>query len=204
MIFTNFYLFCIFTAQVQKTSPNIHNILSNSTSSKVDLKKVKKTTENPEVDLDESSSSTSSNEDYGEKLSGNVSHNANQTSISNLPSIIPSDSFQLVNRKQIQMPDSLPKNETFLSMDESMDSNDESSMQLDKNNSNYKRIRRSEALLTQAAKCVSKGQTFQTVSNMFNIPVSTIRFFMARKGILPKRKRGRSSGGSFGIIFKNN
>lgn len=118
--------------------------------------------------------------------------------------MIPSESFQLNNRKHTEISDSLPKNESFLSMDDSMDSNDESSMQLDKNHSNYKRIRRSEALLTQAAKCVSKGQTFQTVSNMFNIPVSTIRFFMARKGILPKRKRGRSSGGSFGILFKNN
>ncbi|XP_067636176.1 protein bric-a-brac 1 [Eurosta solidaginis] len=56
-----------------------------------------------------------------------------------------------------------------------------------------KRIRRSEASLAQAAKCVSKGQTFQTVSNMFNIPVSTIRFYMARKGILPRRKRGRGA-----------
>ncbi|XP_022231640.1 protein jim lovell isoform X2 [Drosophila obscura] len=64
----------------------------------------------------------------------------------------------------------------------------------------YKRVRRSEASLAQAAKCVSKGETFQTVSNMFNIPVSTIRFYMARKGILPKRKRGRGashSGNSF-------
>ncbi|XP_034664555.1 protein jim lovell isoform X4 [Drosophila subobscura] len=57
----------------------------------------------------------------------------------------------------------------------------------------YKRVRRSEASLAQAAKCVSKGETFQTVSNMFNIPVSTIRFYMARKGILPKRKRGRGA-----------
>lgn len=55
----------------------------------------------------------------------------------------------------------------------------------------YKRVRRSEASLAQAAKYISNGQTFQTVSNMFNIPVSTIRFYMARKGILPKRKRGR-------------
>lgn len=57
----------------------------------------------------------------------------------------------------------------------------------------YKRVRRSEACLAQAAKCVSKGQTFQTVSNLYNIPVSTIRFYMARKGILPKRKRGRGA-----------
>lgn len=38
-----------------------------------------------------------------------------------------------------------------------------------------RRIRRSETLLRQAAECVSKGQTFQTVSDMFNIPISTIR-----------------------------
>ncbi|XP_070139040.1 uncharacterized protein [Drosophila bipectinata] len=57
----------------------------------------------------------------------------------------------------------------------------------------YKRVRRPEASLAQAAKYISKGRTFQTVSNMFNIPVSTIRFYMARKGILPKRKRGRGA-----------
>lgn len=76
--------------------------------------------------------------------------------------------------------------------------NDESALQmsLDSPNNSYKRVRRSEASLAQAAKCVSKGQTFQTVSNMFNIPVSTIRFYMARKGILPKRKRGRGSSSS--------
>ncbi|XP_059609762.1 longitudinals lacking protein-like [Phlebotomus argentipes] len=38
-----------------------------------------------------------------------------------------------------------------------------------------RRIRRSENLLAQAADCVSRGQTFQTVSNMFHIPISTIR-----------------------------
>lgn len=69
-------------------------------------------------------------------------------------------------------------------------------MNIDSPNNSYKRVRRSEASLAQAAKCVSKGQTFQTVSNMFNIPVSTIRFYMARKGILPKRKRGRGSSNS--------
>ncbi|XP_075156321.1 uncharacterized protein LOC142229631 [Haematobia irritans] len=63
-------------------------------------------------------------------------------------------------------------------------------------NSSLRRIRRSEESLEQAAKCVSKGQTFQTVSNMYNIPVSTIRFYMARKGILPKRKRGRGASSS--------
>ncbi|XP_016973094.1 uncharacterized protein LOC108040242 [Drosophila rhopaloa] len=67
----------------------------------------------------------------------------------------------------------------------------------------YKRVRRSEASLAQAAKCVSKGETFQTVSNMFNIPVSTIRFYMARKGILPKRKRGRGASHAGNIIITN-
>lgn len=38
-----------------------------------------------------------------------------------------------------------------------------------------RRIRRSEAILRQAAECVSRGQTFQTVSDMFHIPISTIR-----------------------------
>lgn len=38
-----------------------------------------------------------------------------------------------------------------------------------------RRIRRSETLLRQAAECVSRGQTFQTVSDMFHIPISTIR-----------------------------
>lgn len=38
-----------------------------------------------------------------------------------------------------------------------------------------RRIRRSETLLRQAADCVSRGQTFQTVSDMFQIPISTIR-----------------------------
>ncbi|CAB3233507.1 unnamed protein product [Arctia plantaginis] len=56
-----------------------------------------------------------------------------------------------------------------------------------------KRIRRSEQVLRQAADCVSRGLTFQTVSEQFNIPISTIRFFMARKGILPQRRRGRST-----------
>ncbi|KAI5640104.1 hypothetical protein NE865_07518 [Phthorimaea operculella] len=56
-----------------------------------------------------------------------------------------------------------------------------------------KRIRRSEVLLRQAADCVCQGSTFQTVSDQFNIPISTIRFFMARKGILPKRRRGRNA-----------
>ncbi|TMW48416.1 hypothetical protein DOY81_006506 [Sarcophaga bullata] len=71
------------------------------------------------------------------------------------------------------------------------------------NNCSLRRIRRSEESLEQAAKCVSKGQTFQTVSNMFNIPVSTIRFYMARKGILPKRKRGRGASNTGGMTGLN-
>ncbi|KAJ1520998.1 hypothetical protein ONE63_004068 [Megalurothrips usitatus] len=55
------------------------------------------------------------------------------------------------------------------------------------------RIRRSENELRQAAECVVKGSTFQTVSDRFGIPISTIRFYMARRGILPQRRRGRSS-----------
>lgn len=44
-----------------------------------------------------------------------------------------------------------------------------------------RRIRRSESLLRQAADSVSKGQTFQTVSDMFQIPISTIRcVFLSR------------------------
>jgi ABC-type taurine transport system ATPase subunit len=55
------------------------------------------------------------------------------------------------------------------------------------------RIRRSEAELTKAAECVQKGMTFQNVSDIFNIPISTIRFYMARRGILPQRRRGRTA-----------
>jgi hypothetical protein len=43
------------------------------------------------------------------------------------------------------------------------------------NTSAGRRVRRSEAILRQAAECVSRGQTFQTVSDMFHIPISTIR-----------------------------
>lgn len=43
-------------------------------------------------------------------------------------------------------------------------------------NNTPRRIRRSEALLKQAADCVSRGQTFQHVSDMFSIPISTIRY----------------------------
>lgn len=42
-------------------------------------------------------------------------------------------------------------------------------------NASGRRVRRSEALLRQAAECVSRGQTFQTVSDTFQIPISTIR-----------------------------
>lgn len=59
--------------------------------------------------------------------------------------------------------------------------------------SSSRRIRRPEATLQEAAQCVSRGETFQRVSTMFGIPISTIRFYMARKGILPRRKRGRTT-----------
>lgn len=58
-------------------------------------------------------------------------------------------------------------------------------------NSGTKRIRRSEDELMKAADCVGRGMTFQNVSHIFGIPISTIRFYMARRGILPQRRRGR-------------
>lgn len=61
-----------------------------------------------------------------------------------------------------------------------------------------RRIRRSDEELRRAAECITRGQTFQTVSDQFNIPISTIRFYMARKGILPRRKRGRACSGPTG------
>uniref|UniRef100_A0A182R758 BTB domain-containing protein n=1 Tax=Anopheles funestus TaxID=62324 RepID=A0A182R758_ANOFN len=71
--------------------------------------------------------------------------------------------------------------------------------QLDTNNVG-RRVRRSEEILKQAAEHVSRGDTFQNVSLKFDIPISTIRyvsiietFYMARKGILPRRKRGRTA-----------
>ncbi|XP_018575441.1 zinc finger and BTB domain-containing protein 14-like [Anoplophora glabripennis] len=62
-----------------------------------------------------------------------------------------------------------------------------------------RRIRRSDEELRRAAECITRGQTFQTVSDQFNIPISTIRFYMARKGILPRRKRGRACAGPLGV-----
>lgn len=38
-----------------------------------------------------------------------------------------------------------------------------------------RRVRRPEATLQEAAEYVSSGETFQKVSSMFNIPISTIR-----------------------------
>lgn len=38
-----------------------------------------------------------------------------------------------------------------------------------------RRIRRPESTLQQAAEYVSSGETFQKVSTLFNIPISTIR-----------------------------
>ncbi|CAH1971476.1 unnamed protein product [Acanthoscelides obtectus] len=67
-----------------------------------------------------------------------------------------------------------------------------------------RRIRRSDEELRRAAECITRGQTFQTVSDQFNIPISTIRFYMARKGILPRRKRGRAcAGGSMSLSGLN-
>lgn len=40
---------------------------------------------------------------------------------------------------------------------------------------------------------VVRGTTFQVASEKYNIPISTIRFYMDRKGILTRRKRGRGS-----------
>lgn len=62
--------------------------------------------------------------------------------------------------------------------------------------SSAKRIRRTDEELRRAAECITRGQTFQNVSDQFSIPISTIRFYMARKGILPRRKRGRACSGS--------
>ncbi|KAL0281173.1 UNVERIFIED_CONTAM: hypothetical protein PYX00_002237 [Menopon gallinae] len=59
----------------------------------------------------------------------------------------------------------------------------------------FNRIRRSEEELQKAAEMVRGGMTFQTASDTFNIPISTIRFYMARRGILPQRRRGRGSSG---------
>lgn len=67
-----------------------------------------------------------------------------------------------------------------------------------------RRIRRSDEELRRAAECITRGQTFQTVSDQFNIPISTIRFYMARKGILPRRKRGRACAGPVGIPMPGN
>ncbi|XP_015115225.1 protein abrupt isoform X1 [Diachasma alloeum] len=56
-----------------------------------------------------------------------------------------------------------------------------------------RRQRRSEAELKQASDMVARGMTFQVASEKYNIPISTIRFYMVRKGILQRRKRGRGS-----------
>lgn len=56
-----------------------------------------------------------------------------------------------------------------------------------------RRQRRSEEELKQASDMVARGMTFQVASEKYNIPISTIRFYMVRKGILQRRKRGRGS-----------
>ncbi|XP_011350677.1 protein abrupt isoform X2 [Ooceraea biroi] len=59
-----------------------------------------------------------------------------------------------------------------------------------------RRRRRSEKELKQASDMVACGMTFQRSSDKYKIPISTIRFYMARKGMLKKRKRGRASLGT--------
>ncbi|XP_043283129.1 broad-complex core protein isoforms 1/2/3/4/5 isoform X1 [Venturia canescens] len=56
-----------------------------------------------------------------------------------------------------------------------------------------RRQRRSEHELKQASDLVARGMTFQVASEKYKIPISTIRFYMARKGILQRRKRGRGT-----------
>ncbi|XP_012284483.1 uncharacterized protein LOC105701908 [Orussus abietinus] len=56
-----------------------------------------------------------------------------------------------------------------------------------------RRQRRSEQELKQASDMVARGMTFQVASEKYKIPISTIRFYMVRKGILQRRKRGRGS-----------
>ncbi|KAG8039827.1 hypothetical protein G9C98_000556 [Cotesia typhae] len=56
-----------------------------------------------------------------------------------------------------------------------------------------RRQRRSEAELKLASDMVARGKTFQVASEKYNIPISTIRFYMVRKGLLQRRKRGRGS-----------
>lgn len=56
-----------------------------------------------------------------------------------------------------------------------------------------RRQRRSEEELKLASDMVSRGMTFQVASEKYKIPISTIRFYMVRKGILQRRKRGRGS-----------
>lgn len=44
----------------------------------------------------------------------------------------------------------------------------------------FNRIRRSEEELQKAAEMVRGGMTFQTASDTFNIPISTIRYCLSR------------------------
>ena len=46
---------------------------------------------------------------------------------------------------------------------------------------------------------VARGMTFQVASEKYKIPISTIRFYMVRKGILQRRKRGRGAGTMTGM-----
>lgn len=62
-----------------------------------------------------------------------------------------------------------------------------------------RRQRRSEEELKQASDMVARGMTFQVASEKYKIPISTIRFYMVRKGILQRRKRGRGAGSMPGM-----
>lgn len=62
-----------------------------------------------------------------------------------------------------------------------------------------RRQRRSEEELKQASDMVARGMTFQVASEKYKIPISTIRFYMVRKGILQRRKRGRGSSNLGGV-----
>ncbi|CAL8079036.1 unnamed protein product [Orchesella dallaii] len=52
-------------------------------------------------------------------------------------------------------------------------------------------------VLTDAALCILEGMTFQQVSEKFDVPKTTLRDFMVRRGLLQRglSKKGGSDGG---------
>ncbi|KAK0176721.1 hypothetical protein PV328_000832 [Microctonus aethiopoides] len=54
-----------------------------------------------------------------------------------------------------------------------------------------RRRRRPESELILASEMVARGETFQAAAEKYNIPISTIHFYMVRKGYLQYRKRER-------------